>query len=102
MCNVAELFFEAERLETHLGIDFICRGGWLVVLCLGFDDAARQSDRSSESHSGFASGQRLVAIPLPPAARDQSSRQIFILMALHSLLWRLDQDICMALKNTLA
>ena len=59
MCNVAEVFCEAERLETHLGIDFICRGGWLVVLCLGSDDAAKQSDRSSESHSGFASGHRL-------------------------------------------
>lgn len=46
MCNVAGVFCEAERLETHLGIDFICRGGWLVVLCLGSDDAARQSDRS--------------------------------------------------------
>ena len=53
------MFFEAKRLETHVEVDFAFRGGWLVVLCLDSQDAAKQSDRSSEGHPGFASGHRL-------------------------------------------
>lgn len=44
--NVAEVFFETKRLETHLEVDHIGRGGCLVVFCLDSHDAARQSDRS--------------------------------------------------------